>query len=120
MGRVFVTILVPVLLPTAAYVAWRLWFGRDFNLPAAWVWLFAAGLVLAAATLVAVNLDFGGPRTGAYIPPHVEDGTVVPGHVDTRRVVPEPAEPGPVGSEPRAAATRRAALILCASSPEPG
>ncbi len=83
MGREFLTIIVPLLLPTALYVAWRLWFGRTLQFPTSWMWLAAAGLILAALTLVAVSLDFGGPRSGNYVPPYLDDdGKVVPGHVD--------------------------------------
>ena len=47
------------------------------------MWLLAAGLILAALTLIAVSLDFGGPRNGVYVPPHLDnDGKVVPGHVE--------------------------------------
>jgi hypothetical protein len=86
MGREFLAVIVPLLLPTGVYIAWRLWLGRSLQLPARWVWLLAAGLILAAVTLVAVSLDFGGPRSGSYVPPHVDGGQIVPGHV-----VPAPA-----------------------------
>jgi hypothetical protein len=83
MGREFLTIIIPLLLPTGLYVAWRLWLGRTLQWPASWMWLLTAGLTLAALTLVLVSLDFGGPRNGVYVPPHLsEDGTVVPGHVE--------------------------------------
>lgn len=83
MGRVFLTIIVPLLLPTALYVAWRILAGQRVNVPAAWIWLAAAGLALASAVLVFVSVDFGAPKEGQYVPPHVrDDGTVVPGHIE--------------------------------------
>jgi hypothetical protein len=90
MGRAFLTIIVPLLLPTALYLAYRLALGRGMNLPATWIWLTVAGLVLASLTLVVVSIDFGAPREGVYVPPHVEGGKVVPGHIDPGRVAPAP------------------------------
>ena len=83
MGRVFLTIIVPLLLPTALYVLWRVLVGKRLNVPAAWVWLVVAGLALASLTLVAVSVDFGEPKSGQYVPPHVSNGGVVPGHIET-------------------------------------
>jgi len=81
MGRVLLTIIVPLLLPTALYIAWRVALGRGINLPTTWVWLALSGLVLASVTLVAVSVDFGEPRNGVYVAPHLEGGQVVPGHI---------------------------------------
>jgi hypothetical protein len=84
MGRVFLTIIVPLLLPTALYAAWRILVGKQINVPAVWVWLAVAGLALASLMLVFVSVDFGTPKNGLYVPPHVNDsGTVVPGHIET-------------------------------------
>jgi hypothetical protein len=88
MGRVFLTIIIPLLLPTALYVTWRLAAGRGLNLPASWIWLVVTGLTLASLTLVAVSVDFGGSRQGIYVPPHVSNGEVVPGHIE-----PTPSQP---------------------------
>ncbi len=82
MGREFLTIIIPLLLPSALYLAWRYAAGRGVILPVTWVWLAVAGLALAAATLIAVNVDFGGARDGVYVPPHVSAGQIVPGHVE--------------------------------------
>lgn len=81
MGRAILTIIVPLLLPTILYMGWRFALGRGINLPAMWIWLTAAGLVLAALTVVLVSVDFGEPRDGVYVPPHLSDGRIVPGHV---------------------------------------
>jgi Family of unknown function (DUF6111) len=91
MGRVFLTIVVPLLLPTALYAAWRVMAGKQVNVPAVWVWLVIAGLVLASLTLVALSVDFGEPRNGLYVPPHVNGDTVVPGRVGAGAGEAEPA-----------------------------
>ena len=63
MGRVFLTIIVPLLLPTALYIVWRGMIGKQINIPAAWIWLSIAGVVLASLTLVFVSVRSGGGRT---------------------------------------------------------
>ncbi len=93
MGRVFLTIIIPLLLPTGLYVAWRLAVGRGLNLPASWIWLLVTGLALAALTLVAVSVNFGGSRQGIYVPPHVSNGQVVPGHIEPAPPQPPPPPP---------------------------
>jgi hypothetical protein len=83
MGRVFLTIIVPLLLPTALYAAWRILAGKQINIPAVWIWLAVSGLVLASLMLVFISVDFGVPKNGQYVPPHVTpDGTVVPGRIE--------------------------------------
>jgi hypothetical protein len=89
MGRVFLTIIVPLLLPTAAYVVWRGMVGKQINIPSVWIWLAVAGVLLASLTLVVLSVDFGEPRNGQYVPPHVSGDTVVPGRVEAA-----PAAPG--------------------------
>lgn len=89
MGRVFLTIIVPLLLPTALYVAWRVLVGKQIAIPSFWVWLLVAGLVLAALTLVLLSVDFGEPANGRYVPPHVSGDTVVPGRI----IAPAPPAP---------------------------
>lgn len=84
MGRVFLTIIVPLLLPTALYAAWRVLAGKQINVPAVWLWLAVAGLALASATLVLLSVDFGASKEGQYVPPHVDEGgAVVPGRIET-------------------------------------
>jgi hypothetical protein len=83
MGRVFLTIIVPLLLPTALYAAWRVLVGKRINVPKAWIWLAVSGLMLASLMLVLVSVDFGAPKDGLYVPPRVGDsGAVVPGHIE--------------------------------------
>lgn len=83
MGRVFLTIIVPLLLPTALYAAWRVLVGKQINVPAVWIWLAVAGVALTAALLIVLSVDFGQPKEGRYVPPHInERGIVVPGHIE--------------------------------------
>jgi hypothetical protein len=59
--------------------------GKQINVPAVWIWLAVSGLVLASLMLVFLSVDFGEPKGGVYVPPHVDDsGTVVPGHIETQ------------------------------------
>ena len=44
-----------------------------------WTFLTAAGLLLVILSFVWWGLTSGEPTTGAYVPPHLEDGEVVPG-----------------------------------------
>jgi len=85
--RVFLTIILPLVLPTALYDVWMATVGRaDGGASASawrdppWVWLAGAGIVLAAAVVVAI-VQFGSNGEGTYVPPHVENGVIVPGHV---------------------------------------
>jgi hypothetical protein len=91
MGRVVLTILVPLLLPTAFYLLWRLSLGRPHNLSVTWLWLLLAGLALAVVTLIVISIDFREPSRGTYVPPHVSDGKVVPGRVEPGADAPAPA-----------------------------
>jgi hypothetical protein len=85
MTRVFLTIILPLLLPTAIYVLWAVGFGRAElgggtawrGLP--WTWLIAAGVALALA-VVGLVVQFSGTSGGTYVAPHVENGRIVPGH----------------------------------------
>lgn len=86
MLRVLLTVLLPLLLPTALYLIWVMSLGRAeiTGLAAAWrrlpwPWLVLAGAALAAAVLFAF-VQFGNRRNGVYIPPQVENGHIVPGH----------------------------------------
>jgi hypothetical protein len=95
MLRVFFTIVLPLILPTAVYLLW-IWLGHWLPsgspdgaqldemqwaaLP--WVWLAAAGAVLLALMLFVVTVHFGTAEPGAYVPPRWENGRIVPGHID--------------------------------------
>ncbi len=85
------TIVLPLLLPTAIYMAWIAFASRSANgeklrlgaMPL--VWLAFAGVVLLAAVLVTVTVHFGEPVRGRYVPPRYEDGQVVPPHLEPLR-----------------------------------
>lgn len=91
MTRVFFTMIVPLVLPTAVYLLWVRFApggGAAERGPASWpsatwVWLAGAGVVLALGVLVTA-VETSGSRDGRYIPPHEENGRIVPG-----RTVPE-------------------------------
>jgi hypothetical protein len=91
MLRVIVTIVVPLLLPTAIYLTWMRLAQRSppagamawATLP--WLWLAAAGVVLLAFVLLVVTVGFGTSQTGVYVPPHTENGRIVPGHFEPPR-----------------------------------
>jgi Family of unknown function (DUF6111) len=90
MLRVLVTIVLPLLLPTAIYLLWvRLAqgpqpaeSGRWAALP--WVWLAGTGFVLLALVLFVVTVHFGTATPGVYVPPRWENGRVVPGHIEPK------------------------------------
>src|SRR5215211_2711013 len=98
MLRVLLTIVLPLLLPTAIYVAWLV--AKQWSAGAAaegsargegvpwtalpWVWLAVAGVVLLVLVLAIVTVHFGEPETGTYVPPRYEDGRVVPSHIEPK------------------------------------
>jgi hypothetical protein len=88
MVRIFLTIVLPLLLPTALYVLWVSTIGAPrgggavtwASLP--WVWLFGAGAVLLAAVLLAVSVGFGIRQEGVYVAPRYVNGRIIPGHIE--------------------------------------
>jgi Family of unknown function (DUF6111) len=84
MIRAALTILLPLIAPTAIYFLWLYAAGRagtgrgSARLP--WTWLIVGGLAAAALALLVVGVETG-DGTGVYVPPHVEGGAVVPGQV---------------------------------------
>jgi hypothetical protein len=87
MLRELLTLVVPLVLPTALYLAWigLVRSRRLAPVPAwrglPWAWLAATGVALTAVVLFVVTVHFGTPVPGgAYVPPHLENGRVVPGH----------------------------------------
>ena len=83
MGRVWLTVVLPLLLPTVLYVLWAgtTRRGRPAGLRQSWPWLLAAGVAFSGCVLLAAWLRTGGGGNGSYVPPHVEDGRVVPGQL---------------------------------------
>ena len=88
MLRVLLTVVLPLLLPTAIYVAWIAFTSRSANrapvrlgtMPL--VWLAFAGVILLALVLVTVTVHFGEPIRGRYVPPRYENGRVIPPHLE--------------------------------------
>jgi len=89
MPRVLLTIVLPLLLPTAVYILWAstrpprrngasLWRAMP------WVWLAGAGVALLALVLLVVTVHFGTPQQGVYVPPRWEKGHIVPGHMEPK------------------------------------
>jgi len=75
MPRILLTIILPLLLPTALYLVWVTVLRRARHdgttqwaaLP--WLWLAGAGMVLLATVLVGLTVHFGAPQEGVYVPP---------------------------------------------------
>lgn len=90
MIRAFLTIILPLLLPTALYLLWVFAMRRAEaagvgellrGLP--WIWLGGAGVVLLVAVLVLAALGFGrSADTADYVPPRAVGGRIIPGHIE--------------------------------------
>lgn len=88
MLRVFLTVVLPLLLPTAVYLLWIATLGSPpeggaiswARVP--WVWLAGAGAVLLAIVLIVVTVHFGSPQQGLYVPPSWQGGRIIPGHIE--------------------------------------
>jgi hypothetical protein len=90
MLRVLLTIVLPLLLPTMAYLLWVGTFGAEPGghtmrwRAVPWIWLAGAGVVLLAIVLFAVTVHFGAPQEGVYVPPRWEGGRIIPGHIEPK------------------------------------
>jgi hypothetical protein len=90
MLRVFLTIVVPLLLPTAVYLLWMRamhWeaSGRAMRWRALpWLWLAGAGALLLALVLFVVTVHFGTSKPGVYVPPRYEGGRLLPSHIEPK------------------------------------
>ena len=89
MLRVFLTIVLPLLLPTGLYLLWVGTFGAEQGGHAVrwaampWIWLAGAGAVLLAIVLFVVTVHFGSTQEGVYVPPRWDGDHIVPGHMET-------------------------------------
>ncbi len=91
MLRFLLTVVVPLLLPTASYLLYILVVERrraraeetrtpaPWWVTAPWPWLVLGGAGLAALTLGVMALTGGAPPHSAYSPAHLEDGRLVRG-----------------------------------------
>ena len=89
MPRVFLTIVLPLLLPTALYLVWVTTLRRRRDGVVAWatwpwVWLAGAGIALLAIVLFFVTVHFGAQQEGVYVPPRWQNGHIVPGHIEPK------------------------------------
>ena len=86
MPRVLLTIVLPLLLPTALYLVWVTTLRRPQQNGAAlpWMWLAGAGIALLAIVLFVVTVHFGARQEGVYVPPRWQNGHIVPGHIDPK------------------------------------
>ncbi|MGH7048777.1 MAG: DUF6111 family protein [Stellaceae bacterium] len=88
MARVVITIVLPLLLPTALYLLWIITWGAPQDggavswtaLP--WLWLAAAGAGLLMVVLVVVTVGFGAAQQGVYVAPRWQNGHIIPGHFE--------------------------------------
>jgi Family of unknown function (DUF6111) len=90
MPRALLTIVLPLLLPTALYLVWVTTLRRPQQNGVAlwtalpWMWLAGAGIALLAIVLFVVTVHFGAPQEGVYVPPHLQNGHIVPGHIEPK------------------------------------
>jgi hypothetical protein len=89
MPRVLLTIILPLLLPTAVYLLWATTRSVQRDGASLWralplVWLAGAGVALLALVLLVVTVHFGAPQRGVYVPPRWEHGHIVPGHMEAK------------------------------------
>ena len=88
MLRVFLTVVLPLLLPTALYLIWIATLGAPQEggaIPWAgmpWLWLACAGAALLAIVLFVVTVHFGSQQEGVYVPPRWQGDQIVPGHLE--------------------------------------
>ena len=99
MLRIFFTIVLPLVAPTALYLVWlrvARWpregategspEGESVRWAALpWVWLAAAGAALLALVLFVVTVHFGTSQQGTYVAPRWENGRVIPSHIEPAR-----------------------------------
>ena len=81
--RILVQVVLPLLLPLAAYLAWTA-VVRRYPMPgwwrrAPWPWLIGSGVALVAVSLVLWAERTGFDPAMDQTPPRSENGRVVPG-----------------------------------------
>jgi hypothetical protein len=87
--RQLLSVLVPLLLPTAAYVLYvhvmrkrsAAGTGPEWR-DVPWTWLAVAGGLLAAVALAAYTLLGGADPSATYKPPRLIDGKIEPGEFE--------------------------------------
>jgi hypothetical protein len=81
--REFLTIVLPLALPTVLYLIWLRLSSGGF----AWrlvplLWAAGAGAALLALVLFTVTVHFGTSARGTYVAPQWRNGRIVPGHIE--------------------------------------
>lgn len=90
MIRQILTVVVPLLAPTIAYILYLYFTAKNREaeeqgkrLPEwrRWPWLVLVptGALLAALSIALLGLPGSSDDPGAYVPPHMENGKIVPG-----------------------------------------
>jgi len=90
MGRIILTIVLPLLLPSAVYLLWVTTIGaprergraRRHSVP--WIWLIAAGTLLLLIVLLVITNGFGTSQEGVYVAPRYVNGHIIPGHIEPK------------------------------------
>jgi hypothetical protein len=88
MLRVLLTIVLPLILPTAIYLVWMRatrWAQPDGVThwgAVPWLWLAGIGALLLAIMLFVVTVHFGTSQPGVYVPPQQQGGHIIPGHIE--------------------------------------
>ena len=86
--RILLHYLLPLLLPTVIYIVYMAWNRRRAVAAGAqapdWregpiFWFALSGLVLVVLSLLLFAILRGDERSGAYVPPRVENGKAIPG-----------------------------------------
>lgn len=98
MIRAFITIILPLLLPTFLYFLWvlalrRVAAGAAPTPEIPWLWLALIGIAAAAIVLLLVARYGGSAGLGHYVPPHAVDGKIVPGHLEPGHLEPDTRDP---------------------------
>ena len=93
MLRILFTYVIPLVLPAAAYLGYRIWddwrrrkTGAETRSPWEawpWYWIAGSGFACLAASLVWLVIDRA-PADANYTPARVIDGKVVPGEIVPR------------------------------------
>ncbi len=89
MTRILLHYLLPLILPTLAFLAWA-WFARDnqakngktWYKDGPWFWLISTGFALMVVGLVATALTTGSEAGKEYHAPRWEGDRVVPGRFE--------------------------------------
>ncbi len=94
MSRIFISYIIPFLLPAATYAAW-VWYRTRYadehggEVPkleqGPWPLLLFLGAVFAFVVLGSTALIRGGSPDETYVPPHLENGNMVPGHLEPKK-----------------------------------